>query len=180
MSFPFPTNPVDEQEVTYRASNNQLIKAKFNESRNEWVVAYSDEFIQLNTNEIYPIGPATQDDELIVWDQSEGKWVVGQITLNSLANVNYVYPGGVEQTIQKRLEQYVSVKDFGAKGDDSNDDRERIQTAMDTCAAKGVTLFFPPGIYVLNSIGGTTPVVRLDGTGSNNQAYCLNYPNGLR
>ena len=180
MSFPFPTNPVDKQEVTYRASNNQLIKAKFNESRNEWVVAYSDEFIQLNTNEIYPIGPATQDDELIVWDQSEGKWVVGQITLNSLANVNYVYPGGVEQTIQKRLEQYVSVKDFGAKGDDSNDDRERIQTAMDTCAAKGVTLFFPPGIYVLNSIGGTTPVVRLDGTGSNNQAYCLNYPNGLR
>ena len=66
MSFPFPTNPVDEQEVTYRASNNQLIKAKFNESRNEWVVAYSDEFIQLNTNKIYPIGPATQDDELIV------------------------------------------------------------------------------------------------------------------
>ena len=60
----------------------------------------------------------------------------------------YTYPGGSAQTIQQRLEQYVSVKDFGAVGDGVTDDTVAIQAALNT-AAKAV--YFPQGSYVVNS-----------------------------
>ena len=58
---------------------------------------------------------------------------------------DYTYPGGVKQTVQARLEQYVSVKDFGAKGDGVTDDYAAITTAI--TAAAGKTLIFPAGVY---------------------------------
>ena len=62
-------------------------------------------------------------------------------------NSFYTYPGGVEQSVQKRLEQYVSVKDFGAVGDGTTDDTAAIQTALDTSS----TVYFPKGEYKLTT-----------------------------
>ena len=72
---------------------------------------------------------------------------------------NYTYPSGVQQTVQARLEQYVSVKDFGAVGDGVTDDTAAIQAAVDYLAAKypshmsdsGASLYFPPGEYYVTS-----------------------------
>ncbi len=63
----------------------------------------------------------------------------------SASDVGYVYPatGAVAQTVQERLEQYVSVKDFGAVGDGVADDHAAIQAACDT----GRPVVFPNGIY---------------------------------
>ena len=44
----------------------------------------------------------------------------------------YTYPGGVEQTVQARLEQYVSVKDFGAVGDGVADDLAVVKLALES------------------------------------------------
>ena len=96
-------------------------------------------------------------------------------------NSFYTYPSGVEQTVQARLEQRVSVKDFGAKGDDATDDTAAIQAAIDYIeAANGGIVYFPAGIYRV-SASGTTPIYNGQGdltlntspnTGDS-QAYCL-------
>ena len=67
--------------------------------------------------------------------------------ISSVSNSAYTYPGGVQQTVQARLEQYVSVKDFGAKGDGVTDDRSAIQLALNT----GKDVFIPVGTYYVGS-----------------------------
>jgi hypothetical protein len=51
--------------------------------------------------------------------------------------------GAVTTTVQAKLRQYVSVKDFGAVGDGVANDTTAIQNAINTQA----NVFFPPGKY---------------------------------
>ena len=56
--------------------------------------------------------------------------------------------GAVTRTVDSKLEDVVSVKDFGAKGDNSNDDTAELQAALN--AAAGKTLLIPKGIYLIS------------------------------
>jgi hypothetical protein len=55
--------------------------------------------------------------------------------------------GAVERTVESKLQDVVSVKDFGAVGDGTTNDRVPIQAALDT----GKSVFFPTGTYLYNS-----------------------------
>jgi hypothetical protein len=55
--------------------------------------------------------------------------------------------GAVATTVQGKLRESVSVKDFGAVGDGVADDLVKLETARDAAAALGKTLFFPDGVY---------------------------------
>jgi hypothetical protein len=68
-------------------------------------------------------------------------------------NTTYTYPGGVEQTVQQRLEQYVSVKDFGAVGDGVTDDTAAIQAAVNATQGTGKTLYIPSADYLVTRQG---------------------------
>jgi len=57
--------------------------------------------------------------------------------------------GAVSRTIPSQLGDIISVKDFGAIGDGFADDTTKIQAAL--TAAKGTTLYFPKGTYVVTS-----------------------------
>ena len=68
----------------------------------------------------------------------------------------------VQRTVQQRLDDYVSVKDFGAVGDDSTADVTAIQNAIDAIYINTDTttsadtrarrvLFFPAGTYKINT-----------------------------
>ena len=59
--------------------------------------------------------------------------------------------GATLQSVQTKLEQYISVKDFGAVGDGVTDDTAAIQAAEDACAVSGQALLFPAGTYRCNS-----------------------------
>lgn len=75
----------------------------------------------------------------------------GVINSGNATAISYTLtaPGAVAQTVQTKLEQYVSVKDFGAVGDGVTDDTAAIQAAID--AAENSELYFPAGDYKLTS-----------------------------
>ena len=78
-----------------------------------------------------------------------------------------------QRTLGDRLDEYVSVKDFGAKGDDSTADVTAIQNAIDEVyidtdkddtRARRV-LFFPAGTYKINTALKIPPYAHLVGEG---------------
>ena len=101
--------------------------------------------------------------------------------------LNYVYKGylgastpivtgagvDVTRTLQQRLDDYVSVKAFGATGDGSTDDTTAIQRALDelytdtdkTDARSRRKLFFPAGQYNTSSSITIPPYATLEGEG---------------
>jgi hypothetical protein len=60
---------------------------------------------------------------------------------------NEASPGAVNRTVQAKLQETVSVKDFGATGDGVTDDTAAIQAAMDA----GQKIYFPTGTYNITS-----------------------------
>jgi hypothetical protein len=69
---------------------------------------------------------------------------------NDLATSQFFQPNGldaVSRTIDSKLKESVSVKDFGAVGDGVADDRTAIQSALNAAAVNGGVVLFPPGNY---------------------------------
>jgi len=73
--------------------------------------------------------------------------------------------GTVGRTSQAKMRDVVSVKDFGAVGDGTNDDTAEIQAAIDS-RTNGGTVYFPQGTYKTTStLTVDTQFVRLLGDG---------------
>ena len=70
---------------------------------------------------------------------------------NNTVNYNQGGTGASTRTVQSRLQDYVSVKDFGAVGDNVVDDTAAIQAAADHCNITGQSLFVPAGEYKITS-----------------------------
>ena len=88
-----------------------------------------------------------------------------------------IMPGAVGKTLNNKMQDLVSVKDFGAKGDGSTDDTVSIQAAIDLACQYGGCVYFPSGVYnisaalVFNMNSGVTdpirrPSMRGDGIGA--------------
>lgn len=68
------------------------------------------------------------------------------------ATIPFVPTLGPSTNVQEKLRQFVSVKDYGAKGDGISDDAAALQMAMDsTSTAGGGALHFPPGVYLVGA-----------------------------
>jgi hypothetical protein len=72
----------------------------------------------------------------------------GVINTGNATAISYTasFAGATAQTVQTKLEQYVSVKDFGAVGDGVADDTAAIQAAI-AGSPTGSTIYFPAGTY---------------------------------
>jgi hypothetical protein len=77
----------------------------------------------------------------------------GVINTGNATAISYTLtaPGAVQQTVQTKLDQYISVKDFGAVGDGVADDAAAVQDAIDYVQALGGNLYFPKGVYLFGS-----------------------------
>ena len=75
--------------------------------------------------------------------------------------------GATSRTVQSKLRDTVSVKDFGAVGDGVTDDTAAIQAAIDSLGVKGGTVILPVGKYrTTATLTISTLGVRLIGQGT--------------
>lgn len=110
--------------------------------------------IWLTAGSNYKFALYTSTDVLITtWDNITG--INGTGITSNASNVTYDPAGTnvVATTVQAKLRESVSVKDFGAVGDGNasagtgTDNRQFIQNAYDYCVTNGKDLFIPAGSY---------------------------------
>lgn len=100
-------------------------------------------------------------------------WIDAAMGVNS-DDVAYQAPvaGAASRTVQDKLHESISVKDFGAKGDGVANDTSAIQSALNSGAT---AIFFPAGTYNISGITvpstikafyGAGEATKLVGTGS--------------
>lgn len=91
------------------------------------------------------------------------------------SNITYDPPfvDSVPTTVEAKLAQYVSVKDFGAKGDGVTDDTAAIQNALDN----SYDVFFPAGNYKVSGTLTLRPYANLQGAGK--VGYVTSYTENL-
>tara|TARA_Y100001938_G_scaffold150326_1_gene240724 strand:+ start:2110 stop:4989 length:2880 start_codon:yes stop_codon:yes gene_type:complete len=76
---------------------------------------------------------------------------VTTVEISSVKDTSFTQTGSgaTARTIDSKLKDVVSVKDFNAKGDGSTDDATAINNAL--TAATGKTLYFPAGTYIIGA-----------------------------
>lgn len=78
--------------------------------------------------------------------------VAGSVQSASTLSFAQAGTGAVTRTVESKLRDVVSVKDFGAVGDGVTDDTAAIQAAITAVgAAGGGVVYFPRGIYAITS-----------------------------
>jgi hypothetical protein len=79
-------------------------------------------------------------------------------TVGNDARLSFLAAGlsATTRTLQNKLRDIVSVKDFGAVGDGTTDDTAAINTAIDAALAGSGNLYFPAGVYAMSSALDTT------------------------
>ena len=84
------------------------------------------------------------------------------------STASYQPAGGsaVTTTVQAKLREMVSVKDFGAVGDVVTDDTAKIQAAVTHCFGTGDQLYWPDGTYLTTTSISNFHSVRHVGTGA--------------
>jgi hypothetical protein len=94
---------------------------------------------------------------------------------NGSSNVGFVQAGGsaVDRTVQEKVREVVSVKDFGATGDGTTDDSAAIQAAIDYAATTVITLDAPSGNVICTARVKIPP-------GNYRIATALELKNGVR
>lgn len=73
--------------------------------------------------------------------------------------------GAVATTVQSKIREVVSVKDFGATGDGVTDDTTEIQAALDAAPLYS-TVILPKGLYVISAELSVTKPITIDLDGS--------------
>ena len=128
--------------VTYAMGYNPAIKSNV-DVYIDGVYQNQDAFGISGTNLIFTAAPPLNS-------AIEIKVPVNVTSLTNTDSSQLVYTqggaGSVTRTVQSRLRDSVSVKDFGAIGDGVTDDTAAIQAAVDS----GNPVFFPSGTYALD------------------------------
>jgi hypothetical protein len=87
------------------------------------------------------------------------------------------FPNSVATTVQLKLAQFISVKDFGAVGNGIVDDTTSIQNAINAVLSNnGGMLFFPSGVYLISGVSVAAGIT-LFGEGQSILRRLPNMPN---
>ena len=103
--------------------------------------------------EVGEIAINAADAELYIKDTSGNIRKFQNTNTGTAAGVRFTQTGAgaVQRTVESKLQDVVSVKDFGAVGDGVTDDTAAIQAAIDHWVVNAGILLFPAGDYAVTS-----------------------------
>jgi Pectate lyase superfamily protein len=104
-------------------------------------------------------------------DPAKGDALVGFRQSNVSGNLT----NAVGKTVHQKLQEIVSVKDFGAVGNGTTDDTTAIQNCANYCVANAGILYLPVGVYKITSAIDCGASIRGDGP---NVSIIKNYGTG--
>jgi hypothetical protein len=115
-------------------------------------------------NQLSPVSSVSGGDQIPVYNTSNGdarkmsinaltEYMDEQLLPNNATEVLYDPAGtnAVQTTVQAKLREVVSVKDFGAVGDGVKDDTAAIQSAITYAAIDGKVVHIPAGVYLVSA-----------------------------
>ena len=139
-----------------------------------WVI--DEQRLYIGNGTVADGAPAVGNTEIVTSNSSSFATALSYVYKGYLGTSTPITTGaGVDftRTLQQRLDDYVSVKAFGATGDASTDDTVAIQRALDelytetdkTDARSRRKLLFPAGQYNISSSITIPPYATLEGEG---------------
>ena len=135
-----------------------------------------DQRLYIGNGTVADGAPAVGNTEIMTSGSSAFTTALGYVYKGYLGSSTPIQTGATgdfSRTLQQSLDDYVSVKAFGAVGDDSTADATAIQRALDELysdtdqddtRARRI-LFFPAGIYRINTALTIPPYAHLVGEG---------------
>ena len=139
-----------------------------------WVI--DEQKLYIGNGTVADGAPAVGNTEILTSGSSAFSSALKYVYRGYLGDATPIVTGdGVDvlRTLQQRLDDYVSVKAFGAVGDGTTDDTAAIQRALeqlynnidkDSFQSSRI-LFFPAGIYTISASLQIPPYARLAGEG---------------
>lgn len=129
---------------------------------------------------LYKYVVQTANDVLVrSWDNIGGSVVSSDLTQNlanttnnslgdaligfKQSNSSGFLPGAVARTVNTKLQEIVSVRDFGAIGDGITDDTAAIQAAINAATSADTKVLVPPGTYLLTDTLTVNTTLVFDG-----------------
>ena len=110
--------------------------------------------------------------------KTNGVAFAASATTNTTVTGNITYTqggtGSTSRTVTSKLQESVSVKDFGAVGDGSTDDTVAIQAGITACQSNGAALYIPTGTYKITSSLSITSKIKIYGDGNQRSILSLN------
>lgn len=106
------------------------------------------------------------DVTLATWDNITG--INGTGITSNASTVQYDPAGAnaVARSVESKLRESVSVKDFGAVGDGVTNDTTSIKNAADYCVANNRSLYFPAGTYIITPNQVNVQTIEVFGNGA--------------
>ena len=141
-----------------KTSTDTLIWTVDNITGNEALKAYMVGLLAAFEADLANTTDAAKGDALVGFKQSNAAGL--------LANA-------VGRTVHQKLQEMVSVFDFGATGNGTTDDTAAIQNAINAVGSSGIygSLYFPAGTYKITSTLNVTQPIFLQGAGAGAGGY---------
>lgn len=146
-TYRYDTFDGDGVEDTFALSANPVTLGNIDVSVDGITYVPGVDHTLVGTSLVFTTPPPDGAEILARYGQGMGSGYAGDAL-----DIAYQPAGGTVRTVQDKLREVISVKDFGATGDGTTDDTAEIQAAVTQAGVEGGVVFVPSGTYISTTI----------------------------